>query len=140
MRLLRQRGGGLVFIAVAHDAAERLGLPFMDDVLDFMGTEEELGKPVGNDLLQGVLTLPTIMLMERHPDDNPIASLFEDPTQDGKVRQILEMINNSSIIEDCYAIIREYSQKASHCLDILPQCEARRSLLHLCDYIWERSR
>ena len=29
VRLLRQRGGGLVFIAVAHDAAERLGLPFM---------------------------------------------------------------------------------------------------------------
>jgi 3,4-dihydroxy 2-butanone 4-phosphate synthase len=34
VRLLRQRGGGLVFIAVAHDAAERLGLPFMDAVLD----------------------------------------------------------------------------------------------------------
>ncbi len=32
--MLRQRGGGLVFIAVAHDAAERLGLPFMDAVLD----------------------------------------------------------------------------------------------------------
>jgi 3,4-dihydroxy 2-butanone 4-phosphate synthase len=34
VQLLRQRGGGLVFIAVAHDAAERLGLPFMDAVLD----------------------------------------------------------------------------------------------------------
>ena len=34
VRLLRQRGGGLVFIAVAHSVAERLGLPFMDDVLE----------------------------------------------------------------------------------------------------------
>lgn len=34
VRLLRQRGGGLVFIAVAHSAAVRLGLPFMDAVLD----------------------------------------------------------------------------------------------------------
>ncbi len=34
VRLLRQRGGGLVFIAVAFSAAERLGLPFMDAVLD----------------------------------------------------------------------------------------------------------
>ena len=55
-------------------------------------------------------------------------------------RQILEMINNSDIIGDCYTIIREYSQKASSCLDILPKCEAGRSLLNLCDYIWERSR
>jgi len=39
VRLLRQRGGGLVFIAVAHDAAERLGLPFMDAVLDSAATD-----------------------------------------------------------------------------------------------------
>ena len=119
-----------------------IGMAFqiVDDLLDVHGDAEKLGKPVGNDLLQGVLTLPTIMLMERYPDDNPIESLFKDPTQDGKVRQILDMINNSDIIEDCYAIIREYSQKASRCLDILPKCEAHSSLLSLCDYIWERSR
>ena len=34
VRLLRQRGGGLVFIAVAHSDAQRLGLPFMDAVLN----------------------------------------------------------------------------------------------------------
>ena len=129
-------------IQALRDYGYNIGMAFqiVDDLLDVHGDAAKLGKPVGNDLLQGVLTLPTIMLMERHPDDNPIASLFKDPTQDGKVRQVLEMINNSSIIEDCYAIIREFSQKASHCLDILPDCDARRSLLNLCDYIWERSR
>ena len=34
VRLLRQRGGGLVFIAVVYSAAQRLGLPFMDAVLN----------------------------------------------------------------------------------------------------------
>ena len=49
-----------------------LGMAFqiVDDILDFEGTEEEIGKPVGNDLLQGTLTLPTLLLMERYPDDN----------------------------------------------------------------------
>ena len=129
-------------IQALRDYGYNIGMAFqiVDDLLDVHGDAAKLGKPVGNDLLQGVLTLPTIMLMERYPENNPIESLFKDHTQEGKVRQALDMINNSDIIEDCYAIIREYSQKASSCLDILPECEARRSLLNLCDYIWERSR
>ena len=129
-------------IQALRDYGYNIGMAFqiVDDLLDVHGDAAKLGKPVGNDLLQGVLTLPTIMLMERYPDDNPIESLFKDPTQEGKVSQILEMINNTNIIEDCYAIIRDYSQKATRCLDILPPCDARVSLLTLCDYIWERSR
>ncbi|MDE2765602.1 MAG: polyprenyl synthetase family protein, partial [Chloroflexota bacterium] len=51
----------------ASDALRRYGrgigmaYQVMDDVLDFLGTEEELGKPVGADLLQGTLTLPTLL-------------------------------------------------------------------------------
>ena len=129
-------------IQALKDYGYNIGMAFqiVDDLLDVHGDAAKLGKPVGADLLQGVLTLPTIMLMERYPDDNPIASLFKDPTQDGKVQEILDMIKNAGIIEDCYAIIREYSEKASRCLDILPECDARVSLLKLCDYIWERSR
>ena len=119
-----------------------IGMAFqiVDDLLDFQGTEAELGKPVGNDLLQGVLTLPTILLLERYPSDNPILALFRDPKKDGKLQQAIKMINDSSIVADCFEIIRGYCDKATKSLETLPKCASRDSLDTLAEYVRERSR
>ena len=119
-----------------------IGMAFqvVDDLLDIQGDEAELGKPVGNDLRQGVLTLPSLMLMQRYPDDNPIPELFRDPELDGNLQRTIEMINNSSIISDCFAIIRDYCDEANRALSTLPAGECRDSLESLAGYIRERSR
>ena len=134
-------------VQTLRDYGYKIGMAYqiVDDLLDVRGDAKVLGKPVGNDLLQGVLTLPTIMLMERYPDDNPILELFKDREQDGqygpngKVSRAMEMINNSTIVDDCYGVIQEYCDKAAGCLDVFPDSEARRSLLTLLDYIRERT-
>ena len=121
-----------------------IGMAFqiVDDILDVQGDSQEIGKPVGNDLAQGVMTLPAFMLMENYPGDNPIEELFRNKTQDlgDGLRRVLEMIQNSAIIDDCYAVARDYCSKASGSLQSLPDGPARGSLLQISNYVMERTR
>jgi len=56
-------------VQALHDYGYNMGIAYqiVDDILDFTGTEEELGKPTGSDLSQGTITLPAMMLLERYP-------------------------------------------------------------------------
>jgi len=71
-------------VEALRDYGYNIGMAFQvrDDLLDFQGDPSNLGKPVGSDLLNGVLTLPTIMLMERYPNDDLVQSLFQDREND----------------------------------------------------------
>ena len=121
-----------------------LGMAFqvVDDILDVEGDASQIGKPVGNDLLQGVLTLPGIMLLERFPDSNPIEELFrsENNGNGERLREAVEMIQNSDIIDDCYGVARGYCSAAREALAGLPGNPARDSLEELTRYVMERNR
>ena len=56
-----------------------IGMAFqiVDDVLDFTGEQATIGKPVGSDLLNGLVTLPAIYYAESHPDDPEVKLLAE---------------------------------------------------------------
>lgn len=123
-------------VTIIKEYGDNLGIAFqiVDDILDFISTEEAMGKPVGSDLTQGTLTLPAMMLMERYPDDNPVKRMFE--TRDKKnVAEAIEMVRNSTIIKDCYEIASEYRNKACQDLKSLPKTASRQSLFDLADYV-----
>ena len=119
-----------------------MGIAFqiVDDLLDFQGDPVEMGKPVGSDLMNGILTLPTIMLLERYPTDNPVAAYLKDRTNARHLEQALEMVHNSGVVADCYAEVREYCARGLRELESLPRCEARDSLQALAEYVRERYR
>ena len=129
-------------VQALKDHGRNIGMAFqiVDDIFDVLGSSEEIGKPVSNDLLQGVLTLPAIILIERYPQDNPIEALFQSRNADGNLESALDMIRNSGILEDCYAVVRDYCMKASNALDGLGSSEARRPLLTLTEYVMDRTR
>lgn len=129
-------------IQVLINYGYNLGIAFqiVDDVLDFTGTKKEMGKPVGSDLAQGTITLPSLLLLERYPEDNPLKNIFSNRNNQQEIKRAIEMINNSSIIEECYQIASEYSTRAGRGLYLLPDSPNRKSLLHLADYVLERKR
>ena len=119
-----------------------LGMAFqiIDDILDFEGNEDIMGKPVGSDLSQGVMTLPAILLAERYPDGNRIKEAFENRQDPGKLRAAVEMVRNSSIIRDAGKIAEEFCGKAGESLKELPDGPARRSLSDLAEYVIRRDK
>ncbi len=129
-------------IQILIEYAHNLGIAFqiVDDVLDFIGTEEELGKPIGSDLAQGTLTLPAMLLLEYYPKDNPVKRLFESRDERDNIKLAIELVRNSSIIQECYQVASDYCARACHNLKLLPDNASRQSLTGLADYIISRKR
>ena len=139
------QGGGVV----AHEPEEwiealrtygyNFGMAFqiVDDILDFTGDEQEMGKPVGSDLLQGTLTLPSLLLMERHPNDNPVQKLFARPDKQ-LLAEAVAAIRQTDIPQESYEMARRFCATANEALSVLPDDPARQALYDLSDYVLQR--
>lgn len=118
-----------------------VGMAFqvVDDILDFSGDEEEMGKPIGSDLLQGTLTLPSLLLMERNPRDNPIKKAFRTKKPKPEyVAEAVRMVAQSDILEEAYGVAGDFRDKAVASLTGLPTTEAREALGDIADYVIDR--
>lgn len=127
-------------VNMLKDYGRDLGIAFqiVDDILDFIATEEELGKPAGSDLAQGTLTLPAMLLNERYPQDNPVKRLVQDRSGTENIKLAIEQVRNSSIVEECYQVARDYCEKACQQIKTLPASASRDSLIELADFVVRR--
>ncbi len=126
-------------IEALKNYGHNFGMAFqiIDDVLDFVGDEVELGKPVGSDLGEGIVTLPSILFAEANPQDNLIKSVVEN--RDTKtVALAVENIRSSPAISQCLALASDFCSRASQALEVLPDNSYRQALLDLAAYIVQR--
>jgi octaprenyl-diphosphate synthase len=118
-----------------------LGLAFQiaDDILDFVGTEAELGKPVGGDLRQGTLTLPSLWALENLPAGAVLRRVVEEENpSDDEVGQAVRLVAGSPAIDFAQAEAERFAGQAREALAIFPNGEARRALEGLADYAVRR--
>ncbi|MBB5172892.1 heptaprenyl diphosphate synthase component II [Texcoconibacillus texcoconensis] len=112
-----------------------------DDILDFIGTEKELGKPAGSDLQQGNLTLPALYGMRR--DDTLkqwISEHFRHPYGNHlPIDDVIARVKQNGAIADSQKLARQYLQKAFLALEQLPNTRAKKSLRQIGEYIEKRN-
>lgn len=129
-------------VQILKNYGHNLGIAFqiVDDILDFVGTEAEVGKPVGADLAQGTVTLPALKLLQRYSRDNPIEKLFRKEDVALNIKQAIEMVRGSSIIDECYKVAADFVRLAVENLDRLPDKPARQALYSLAEYVVRRKK
>ncbi len=124
-----------------RDYGYNLGMAFqiVDDILDFAGNEGDLGKPIGSDLRQGIITLPTICFLEAHPGDETLTRVLSGRGErDDEVRATAEMIKQSGGIESSTAEAKRFAARSRDALSILPHNDYRQAMLDLADFVVER--
>lgn len=119
-----------------------LGMAFqiMDDILDFSGDQNALGKPVGSDLLQGLVTLPTIYYAEAHPDDPDVLCLTGNHfySEHERMERLVESIRRSNAIQSAFSEAQQFIQQALAHLERMPAGRHRTALENLALYIIQR--
>ena len=129
-------------VGVLRDFGRDLGMAFqiVDDVLDFTGDASEVGKPVGSDLRHGIVTLPALIYLEAHPDDDRINDLLRNGRRDEQqVSHIVESIRRSNAIAVSLNTAREYARRSQRGLSYLPEGDARQAMWDIAEYVITRT-
>ena len=93
---------------------ERLGMVFqiVDDVLDVVATEEQLGKPAGNDLVEGVYTLPVIRAIA-NGGGAELRHLLGRPVEQGDVERLRALVRANGAVGEACDVARGYAAEAA---------------------------
>jgi octaprenyl-diphosphate synthase len=122
-----------------------MGIAFqlVDDLLDYTATQEDFGKPVGNDFKEGKITLPLIYALKvcSDKDRNNIKEFSKkDQFTDEDFRFIFKLVNDHGGLEYTEKMAVEAKEKAKGFLEILRPGENRQILMDLADYVIERKK
>ena len=116
-----------------------LGIAFQlrDDFLDYAGSEEEFGKPVGKDLQEGKITLPLIHAL-RLSDTNHHRRLVDlvtsDSIQEHTLDEVKKIMQEYQGLDYADQLANHYIAEAKSALAIFPPSPTRESLLEIADY------
>ena len=123
-----------------------LGVAFqlVDDLLDFTGDAQAVGKPIGSDLREGKVTLPLIHLL-RQQNDGAGSRIVRDIIASHNVTedqwsQLLRSLKEHASIDYAYRKAVEYAERAKKPLSAFPPSAERDALLALPDYVLSRDR
>jgi len=116
-----------------------IGMAFqiIDDILDYESDGKTLKKPVGNDIKEGLCTLPLIYAMKK--DEATLRPLLKrEVMDDATVALILRKVVDSGALERARVVAQQFTARARKEIGALPRCEARTDLIAVTETLLTR--
>lgn len=116
-----------------------IGMAFqiIDDILDYSGDEKTVGKPVGNDLKQGIFTLPLIYAL-RSEGNGLIPILNKNIYTDKDINLVIEKTKSLKGIEKAKKLAERYTEKAFKQISELPDIESKKTIQSITERLLNR--
>ncbi len=125
-------------LKLLHHFGRQLGLAFqvVDDILDFTGNDQQLGKPAASDLVSGYLTAPALYALEENPS---LSVLIErEFSGEGDLEQALHLVRNSRAINRTRELAENFASESREAIKWLPDSPSRRALIQLPEFVLSR--
>ncbi|MGH1841413.1 polyprenyl synthetase family protein [Enterococcus gallinarum] len=117
-----ESGASLRLANQAKTIGQSIGLAFqiMDDILDYSQSESALGKPVLEDVKQGVYSLPLLLALKK--ERAVLTPLLEKKAEmtDQEAQQVYQIVHNSHSVEEAHQLAARYTKKALQGIKKLP--------------------
>jgi len=133
-------------VKALRDYGADVGLAFqiVDDVLDLREGTQGLGKPAGQDLRQGTVTLPTMMYAEILDDASAESKLLQavlsgEQTEQPAIDQLIGAIRASGTLDTTLAEAAILTDRAKERLSVIPDAETKAMLAEVADLVWDRT-
>ena len=122
-----------------------VGMAFqiVDDVLDLTQASSDIGKPAGNDLRQGTVTLPVMIYAEQMGPRSDRAGTLEAVvegtiTDDATIDDLVQDIRQSPAIDEALDAARTFTERAKQRIELVPDSETRDLLAEVADLAFQR--
>ncbi|MFD1393490.1 polyprenyl synthetase family protein [Lacticaseibacillus jixianensis] len=135
-----ESGQSLRFAKQCEQIGLNIGIAFqlLDDILDYTSSASEMGKPVHEDIRQGVYSAPLILAMtDRRAQFTPLLTKQAAMT-DADVQAVVKLISRYDGVGQAQALAKTYTAKAVAGLQRLPDRPARQTLIQLTDQLLSR--
>jgi geranylgeranyl pyrophosphate synthase len=133
-------------VAELRGLGSDLGIAFqiIDDVLDLREGTQTIGKPAGNDLRQGVVTLPVMLFAADLPPESDTWATLEaiisgEETRDERIDGVIAEIRASNALDRAEQVAAEFTERARQRLQVVPDAETRAYLNEILDLTVVRS-
>ncbi|XP_071489927.1 all trans-polyprenyl-diphosphate synthase PDSS1-like [Diadema antillarum] len=125
---------------IAYQYGRNIGMAFqlIDDILDFVSSDDTLGKPTSADLKLGLATAPVLFAAEKFPELNDmIMRRFSAP---GDVEKAREAVANTDSIRQSRFLAEQHSREAQRQIERLTDSPERRALVYLTQEVLSRQK